>query len=77
MPTGYDGPFIPGGLAPGELRTNELALDSIKGFAETGREHLSRTARIRYLRGRVEEEVAKLAAHLPETIRVHGNRAGR
>jgi hypothetical protein len=37
---------------------------------------ISRAARIRSLRGREEEEVAKLAAHIPETIRVQEAEVG-
>ncbi|MET7458386.1 type 1 glutamine amidotransferase domain-containing protein [Streptomyces sp. NPDC005574] len=35
--TDYDALFIPGGLAPGVLRTNEAVLSFVQGFAETGR----------------------------------------
>ncbi|MDQ7809789.1 type 1 glutamine amidotransferase domain-containing protein [Amycolatopsis sp. A133] len=33
----YDALFVPGGLAPGELRKNEAALDFVRAFATTGR----------------------------------------
>lgn len=33
----YDALFVPGGLAPGELRKNETALAFVRDFAQTGR----------------------------------------
>lgn len=37
VPTEYDALFIPGGLAPGSLRTDETALAFVRDFADTGR----------------------------------------